>query len=90
MARGDGSHIKLLNKLAKIDVLVVDDWGLAPLSDAERRDFLEVIEDRHGMRSTIITSQYPVSLASRIAPPLPHFAVAHFQICCTSLSISKW
>lgn len=61
IARGDGSHIRLLNKLAKIDVLVIDDWGLAPLSDTERRDFLEVMEDRHNLRSTIITSQYPVA-----------------------------
>src|SRR5208337_2265130 len=61
IARGDGSHIKFLNRLAKIDVLIVDDWGLAPLLDTERRDFLEVMEDRHSTRSTIITSQYPVS-----------------------------
>lgn len=61
IAKGDGSYIKLLNKLAKIDILVIDDWGLAPLTDTERRDFLEVMEDRHNMRSTIITSQYPVS-----------------------------
>ena len=55
------SFLKFLNRLAKIDVLIVDDWGLAPLSDTERRDFLEVMEDRHSVRSTIITSQYPVS-----------------------------
>ena len=61
IAHGDGSYIKFLNKLARIDILVIDDWGLAPLTDSERRDFLEVMEDRHGIRSTIITSQYPVS-----------------------------
>jgi len=61
IARGEGSHIKYLNRLAKIDVLIVDDWGLAPLSDSERKDFLEVMEDRHGLKSTIITSQYPVT-----------------------------
>lgn len=61
VARGDGSYGKLLGKLAKTDLLVVDDWGLSQMTDAERRDFLEVMEDRHGIRSTIITSQYPVA-----------------------------
>lgn len=61
IARGDGSYGKLLGKLAKMDLLIVDDWGLSILDDAERRDFLEIMEDRHGIRSTIITSQYPVS-----------------------------
>ena len=61
IARGDGSYSKLLSRLAKTDLLVVDDWGLSSLTDAERRDFLEVMEDRHGIRSTIITSQYPVA-----------------------------
>ena len=61
IARGDGSYLKLLNRMAKVDLLVIDDWGLASLSDTERRDFLEVMEDRHGLKSTLITSQYPVS-----------------------------
>jgi DNA replication protein DnaC len=61
VARGDGSYGKLLGKLAKTDLLVVDDWGLSTLNDAERRDFLEIMEDRHGIRSTVITSQYPVA-----------------------------
>jgi len=61
IARGDGSYGKLLGKIAKTDLLVVDDWGLSPLNDAERRDFLEIMEDRHGIRSTVITSQYPVA-----------------------------
>lgn len=61
LARGDGSYMKALRKLAKTDVLVVDDWGLAKLTEPERRDFLEIMEDRHGVRSTIMTSQYPVS-----------------------------
>lgn len=61
VSRGDGSYTKLLNRLAKTDLLVIDDWGLAPLTDAERRDFLEVMEDRHGAKSTLMTSQYPVS-----------------------------
>ncbi|WP_437296044.1 ATP-binding protein [Sorangium sp. So ce426] len=55
-----GALTRLLGWLAKIDVLVLDDWGLAPLEDQERRDLLEVFEDRHGLRSTDITSQIPV------------------------------
>lgn len=61
VAEGDGSLGKLLARLARMDVLVVDDWGLAPLSGAERRHFLEMLDDRHGLRSTVMTSQYPVS-----------------------------
>ena len=61
VSRGDGSYSKLLSRLARTDLLIIDDWGLAPLTDAERRDFLEVMEDRHGSKSTLMTSQYPVS-----------------------------
>lgn len=56
----DGSFDRLLTRLARTDVLAVDDWGLVALNDAERRYFLEVIEDRHGSRSTVLTSQFPV------------------------------
>ncbi|MCG5051423.1 MAG: IS21-like element helper ATPase IstB [Myxococcales bacterium] len=59
LARADGSYVRLLAKLARADVLVVDDWGLAPAREQERRDFLEVLEDRYGQRSTIMTSQLP-------------------------------
>lgn len=58
-ARADGSHLKLLVRLAKVQVLILDDFGLSPLSDLERKDFLEVVEDRYGVGSTIITSQLP-------------------------------
>lgn len=61
LAHADGSYARLLARLAKIDVLVIDDWGLAPPSERERRDLLEVIEDRHGNRSTLITSQLPTA-----------------------------
>jgi DNA replication protein DnaC len=61
MARADGSLRSLLARLARLDVLVVDDWAMAPLADAERRDFLEICEDRYQMRSTILTSQLPVT-----------------------------
>jgi DNA replication protein DnaC len=60
MARADGSFAKLLNKLAKVDLLLIDDWGLAPLTDLERRDILEILEDRYKVRSTIMVSQIPV------------------------------
>ncbi|HSW64486.1 MAG TPA: IS21-like element helper ATPase IstB, partial [Dissulfurispiraceae bacterium] len=60
IAKGDGSYLKLLNKIAKMDLLVIDDWGLAPLNDSERRDLLELMEDRHALRATIITSQFPI------------------------------
>jgi DNA replication protein DnaC len=60
LAHADGTYSRLLARLAKIDVLILDDWGLAPLTDPQRRDVLEIIEDRHGSRCTIITSQLPV------------------------------
>jgi DNA replication protein DnaC len=60
MARADGSYARVLAKIARTSVLVLDDLGLAALTDSERRDLLEVIEDRHGTASTIITSQLPV------------------------------
>ena len=59
LARADGTYMRLLTKLARLDVLVLDDWGLAPVQDQERRDLLEILEDRYGSRSTIITSQLP-------------------------------
>jgi DNA replication protein DnaC len=59
-ARADGSYSKLLHQLAKIDLLILDDWGLAPLGDRERRDLLEIVEDRVDRRATLVTSQLPV------------------------------
>jgi len=61
MARADGSLRSLLARLSRIDVLVIDDWAMAPLSEPERRDFWEICEDRYQVRSTILTSQLPVS-----------------------------
>ncbi len=60
MAYADGSFDRLLAKIAKTDVIALDDWGLAPLSDMERRFMLEVLDDRVGRRSTILASQYKV------------------------------
>jgi DNA replication protein DnaC len=59
ISRADGSYGKVLAKLAKIEVLVLDDFLIAPLKEAECRDLLEVLEDRYGKSSTVITSQVP-------------------------------
>ncbi|MBV8825201.1 MAG: IS21-like element helper ATPase IstB [Hyphomicrobiales bacterium] len=61
LARADGSLRSLLARLARIDVLVIDDWALAPFTETERRDFWEICEDRYQTRSLILTSQLPVS-----------------------------
>ncbi|HYC55251.1 MAG TPA: IS21-like element helper ATPase IstB [Candidatus Binatia bacterium] len=60
VARGDGSYGRLLARWAKTDVLVLDDWGIAPLAEPERRDLLEILDDRHGLHSTIVVSQLAV------------------------------
>ena len=59
-AHGDGRYPQLMKKLARTDLLVLDDWGLAKLTAPQRRDLLEVLDDRHDRRSTLITSQLPV------------------------------
>jgi DNA replication protein DnaC len=61
VARADGSYSKQLRSLARIDVLVIDDWALAPLGADGRRDLLEILDDRHQLRSTLVTSQLPVN-----------------------------
>ena len=61
IARADGSLRALLARLSRIDVLVIDDWAMAPLAETERRDFWEICEDRYQTRSTILTSQLPVA-----------------------------
>src|SRR5512144_564182 len=61
IAHADGSLRNLLARLARIDVLVIDDWAMAPLAKPERRDFWEICEDRYQARSTILTSQLPVA-----------------------------
>jgi DNA replication protein DnaC len=59
VARGDGSYVRILERLARFDLLAIDDWLLAPLRDSERRDLVEVIEDRSERASTLIASQLP-------------------------------
>lgn len=60
LAKADGSYIKVLNRIAKKDVLVLDDWGLFSLTDEQSQFLAEIVEDRYDIRSTIITSQLPV------------------------------
>lgn len=59
VGRGDGSCARVLDRLARLDLLAIDDWLLAPLRDTERRDLVEVIEDRSERVSTLIASQLP-------------------------------
>jgi DNA replication protein DnaC len=60
VAFADGSFDKVLSRLSRIDVLAIDDWGIAPMGDRERRHLLEVLEDRNQARSTVVTSQFPI------------------------------
>jgi DNA replication protein DnaC len=60
LARGDGRHGRLLKSLARVELLILDDWGLATLTPEQGRDLLEIGEDRHNRGSTIVTSQLPV------------------------------
>lgn len=57
LARADGTHEKLLARFARADVLVLDDFAIGPLTEEARRDLLEMLEDRYGLRATVITSQ---------------------------------
>ena len=61
LARADGSLPKLLSRFARVDLLILDDWGMTPLRDQDRRDLFEIIEDRDGSRSTMVASQIPIT-----------------------------
>jgi DNA replication protein DnaC len=60
IAHGDGSYPRLMNQLAKIDLLILDDWGLQKIAAAQRNDLMEVIEDRYGLRAILIAGQLPI------------------------------
>lgn len=60
LAHVDGTYVKRLTALARTDLLVLDDWGLSPLTDGQRRDLWEILDDRYDRRSTLVTSQFPV------------------------------
>jgi DNA replication protein DnaC len=62
LAKGDGRYLKLLASFAKADLLVLDDYGLDELNREQRHDLLEILEDRHGLKSTLVTSQLPIDL----------------------------
>jgi DNA replication protein DnaC len=59
-AKGDGRYSRLMLQLSKLDVLILDDWGLASFTTEQCRDLLEILDDRHKVRSTIVTSQFPI------------------------------
>ncbi len=61
LGHGDGSYSKTLRQLAKCDLLILDDWGLDKLTLNQRKDWLEIMEDRHGLKSTLVTSQLPIT-----------------------------
>ena len=61
LAHGDGSFARRLKSLAAVDLLILDDWGLEPLNAQARHDLLEILEDRYGRKSTLVTSQVPVA-----------------------------
>jgi DNA replication protein DnaC len=60
ISKGDGRYGKLLKSISKTDLLVLDDWGMSKISSEQSRDLLEIIDDRHALRSTLITSQFPI------------------------------
>jgi len=60
LAKGDGRYLKLLTTLAKADLLILDDYGMMPLTQEQRHDFFEILEDRHNLKSTLVTSQLPI------------------------------
>jgi DNA replication protein DnaC len=62
LSKGDGRYAQLMKELAKVDVLLLDDFGLTPFSDEHRRDLLEILDDRHEKSATLMTSQLPVKL----------------------------
>lgn len=68
VARLDGSFLKSMERLAKVDLLILDDFGLTPMDSNQQNDFMELIEDRHARRSSIIASQLPVSAWFDIFP----------------------
>ncbi len=61
LARADGTYLKALDKLARVDLLIMDDWGLVPVEGQAANDLMDVVDDRSGTRSTVVGSQLPVS-----------------------------
>jgi len=84
VARADGSLGRVLETIARIDVLVVDDFAMAPLNEQERRDFLEICDDRYNRHSTILTSQLPWRSGIRRSV-IPRWPTAFWTVWCTML-----
>lgn len=61
-AHADGSYTRLTAQLQKANLLIIDDWGMEKLKEAQYRDLLEILDDRHGLGATLVTSQFPVDL----------------------------
>jgi len=68
LARGDGRHARMLRNLSRVDLLILDDWGLSAITHEQARDLLEIVEDRHGRGSTIVTSQLAVEHWHELIP----------------------
>ncbi|MFZ2961238.1 MAG: ATP-binding protein, partial [Candidatus Ozemobacteraceae bacterium] len=95
-ARGEGRYLRVLKTLSQADLLILDDWGLAPLKEEQRRDFLEIVEDRHSRKSIAMVGQMPVenwheligdpTLADAILDRLVHNA---YKICMEGDSMRK-
>ena len=77
ISRADGTYTSLLAKLAKLDLLVLDDFRIAPLKDTERRDLLEVLEDRYSRCATVVTSQVPTKSWHEALADRPEYAAGH-------------
>jgi DNA replication protein DnaC len=60
ISRGDGRYLRVLKLVGQVELLILDDWGLTPVTEEQRQDLLEILEDRHGRKSTVITSQLPI------------------------------
>ena len=85
-ARADGSLGRLLDSIARTDVLLVDDFAMAPLNDGERRSFLEICDDRYGRRSTVLTSQLPVPVGTRRSAIQPSPTASSTGWCTTPIA----
>ncbi len=73
IAKADGRYPKLLREFANTELRILGDWGLMPMNDETRRDLLEILDERHNQRSTLVTGQLPVDTCTRILanPRLP-------------------
>jgi DNA replication protein DnaC len=68
LVRGDGRHTRLLKSLARVELLILDYWGLATMTSQQGRDILGIVDDRHGGASTIVTSQLPIEKWHDVIP----------------------